>query len=88
MPKPANWFRKLRRGRAELYLSDGNLHVHIRGPAKRARHVARDVKAWMESLPEETLKDRRYDPTGKSGAEPGDPEKLPGQRRLVEEPVK
>lgn len=78
----------MRRGRMELYLSDGTLHVYVKGPARRARAVANEVRPWLESLPEEEVKPRRYDVTAKAGAEPGDPENLPGQRRLVEEPDK
>lgn len=79
------WWRKLRRGRVEVYASDGQSHIHIKARAGRASSMLQAVKPFLTSLPEfPEQRQRLYRAGAARGAEAGDEELDEGQLRMRE----
>lgn len=81
---PRYWWRKLRRQRVELWVSDGETHVHVKARAAKANAIVAAIRPHLAAIPdfpEERKRLYRQD----SAAEVGDDAAMPaGQERWTE----
>lgn len=79
--KARYWWRKLRRQRIELWISDGETHVHVKARANTAYRIVEAIKPMLATVPEfpderERLYHDDLPEVGDDGAVP------PGQLRM------